>query len=132
MQITIYSPDRHFIYDGTTPDRSGVGGGLTARIRIAAALARRGHQVTVICNCPAENLYRGVRYLPLDAVRPIQCDALVMHSSGGGLDLTPILSIPVKARARVVAISGVDLPKGTEQIRPDAVYACSNFIRRQL
>jgi len=54
MQIAIYCPDRHFLYDGATPDRTGVGGGLTVRIRIAAALAARGHRVSVICNCARE------------------------------------------------------------------------------
>ncbi len=131
MQIAIYSPDRHFLYDGTTPDRTGVGGGLTARIRIAAALARRGHRVSLICNCPCESVYRGVRYIPLDTPR-IHADVLVMHSSGGGLDLTPILRVAVKARVRVIAISGTDLPKGSEELQPDAIYVCSNFIRTQV
>ncbi len=132
MRITIYSPDQHFLYDGTTPDGTGVGGGLTARIRIAGALARRGNRVSVICNCPGETEHRGVRYIPLGKAGRIDCDALVMHSSGGGLDLTPILSITVNALTRVIAISGTDLPKGTEELHPNAIYACSNFVRAQL
>jgi len=132
MQITIYSPDRHILYDGSMPDRVGVGGGLTARIRIAAALARRGHRVSVICNCPRECVGRGVHYIPLDAARRIECDALVMHSSGGGLDLTPLLAVPVEARVRVIVLSGTDLPKGSEELHPDAIYVCSNFIRTEM
>jgi hypothetical protein len=31
--------------------RSGIGGGITARVRLASALVRRGHAVTVVCNC---------------------------------------------------------------------------------
>jgi glycosyltransferase involved in cell wall biosynthesis len=132
MQIAIYSPDRHILYDGSTPDQKGVGGGLTARIRIAAALAGRGHRVSLICNCPRESVDRGVHYLPLDAVTRIECDALVMHSSGGGLDLTPLLKVPLKAPVRVVVLSGIDLPKGTEELQPDAIYVCSNFVRTQI
>ena len=70
MQIAIYCPDRHFLYDGATPDRTGVGGGLTVRIRIAAALAERGHRVSVICNCARETVHRGVHYQPLDERQP--------------------------------------------------------------
>ena len=38
MQIAIYCPDRHFLYDGKTPDQAGVGGGLTVRIRFREPL----------------------------------------------------------------------------------------------
>jgi hypothetical protein len=86
----------------------------------------------LICNCPRESVDRGVRYLPLDAAARIECDALVMHSSGGGLDLTPLLAVTVKAAVRVVVLSGVDLPKGTEELQPDAIYVCSNFVRTQI
>ena len=106
MQIVIYCPDRHFLYDGTTPDQAGVGGGLTARIRIAAALARRGHRVSVICNCPRETAHRGVLYQPLDSVSQIQTDVLMMHSSGGAFDLSGLLSIPVKAKKRLSSGQG--------------------------
>jgi glycosyltransferase involved in cell wall biosynthesis len=132
MQIAIYSPDRHILYDGTLPDQTGVGGGVTARIRIAAALARRGHRVSVICNCPRDTVHLGVRYIPLDAIRRIKCEALALHSSGGRLDLTSLLSIPVDARIRFVVLSGSDLPKGSEEVHPDAIYVCSNFIRTQI
>jgi glycosyltransferase involved in cell wall biosynthesis len=132
MQITIYCPDRHILYDGTTPDRVGVGGGLTARVRIAAALAARGHRVSLICNCPRESVHRGVRYVPLDKAGAIECEALVVHSSGGGLDITPLLNTPFKARVRVIVLSGTDLPHGIEEFAADALYVCSNFIRTEM
>src|SRR5262245_324778 len=110
MQLTIYCPDRHLQYDGTTPDRHGVGGGITARIRIAAALAARGNSVSVICNCAKPRTVEGVVYTPLNLAPKIQCDVLILHSSGGGLDLTPLRSIMVTARIRVVALSGTELP----------------------
>ena len=38
-RVTLYCPDRHVEYDaGRTPDQKG--GGVTARIRLAQALAR--------------------------------------------------------------------------------------------
>jgi glycosyltransferase involved in cell wall biosynthesis len=132
MRIVIYSPDRHITYDGGTPDRMGVGGGITSRIRIAAALARRGHRVSVVCNCLAEATHKGVRYIPLGSVRRIECDALALHSSGGALDLTPVSGLDVKARVRVVVLSGLDVPKGSEDLRPDSYYVCSNFVRQEI
>jgi len=132
MQIAIYSPDRHFLYDGSTPDRQGVGGGLTARVRIAAALAKRGHSVSVICNCPLRRRYDGVSYIPLDSVERIETDVLVAHSSGDKFDIDPLLALSVKARVKVVAISGIGLPKGTVEFAPDSVYACSNFVRKEV
>ncbi|MBV8903670.1 MAG: hypothetical protein JOZ22_08545, partial [Acidobacteriia bacterium] len=132
MRIAIYSPDRHIQYDGSTPDATGVGGGLTARVRIAASLARRGHAVSVICNCPDESVHSGVRYIPLDAVMAVECDALVMHSSGGAFDLTPVLALSIQARVRVVALSGIELPNGSQDVQPDGIYVCSNFARTRI
>ena len=51
-RVAIFCPDRHILYDGRTPDEVGVGGGITARVRMARALARRGHEVHMIVNCP--------------------------------------------------------------------------------
>jgi len=129
MQIAIYCPDRHFLYDGKTPDQSGVGGGLTVRIRIAAALARRGHRVSLVCNCAREIVHRGVLYQPLDKVSRIQADVLVMQSSGGALDLTPLLSAALDVKVRIFVLSGLDVAKSVHELNPDAVYVCSNFIR---
>jgi glycosyltransferase involved in cell wall biosynthesis len=132
MHITIYSPDRHFVYDGSTPDQKGVGGGLTARVRIAAALAKRGHRVSVICNCSGPSVHEGVQYLSLDSVERIETEALVVHSSGGAFDVTPLLSMPVKSQATVVVSSGIGLPNGTRELAPHAIYACSNFLRKEI
>jgi len=133
VQITFYCPDRHILYDGATPDRTGVGGGITVRIRIAAALARRGHAVRLICNCPSESLHDRVRYVPLDSAgKAIRCDALVMHSSGGAYDLSGLLTLGLEARVRVLMLSGPALPKGSLELAPDSCYACSNFLRPEL
>ena len=132
MQITIYSPDRHLIYDGSTPDSKGVGGGLTARVRIATALAARGHQVCVVCNCPVRRRYNGVSYIPLASVDRIAADVLIAHSSGDQFDISSLLTIPVTASVRVVVISGTGLPHGTAEFGPHSIYACSNFMRNEI
>jgi glycosyltransferase involved in cell wall biosynthesis len=132
MRIFFYCPDRHIRYDGASADRTGAGGGLTVRIRMSAALARRGHAVTVACNCPLPAVHNGVQYLPLDEVKSIHCDALVMHSSGGAHDMSALLSMPVEARVRIDAISGIGVAKGVAELAPDAFYVCSNFLRGEI
>jgi glycosyltransferase involved in cell wall biosynthesis len=132
MQIAIYCPDRHFLYDGKTPDQAGVGGGLTVRIRMAAALARRGHRVSVVCNCPREIVHRGVLYRPLDQADRIQADVLVMHSSGGDIDLTPLLSVALDTKVRIFLLSGPGVAKSVHALNPDAIYVCSNYIRTEM
>ena len=62
--VTIYCPDHHLVYDGRTADRQGIGGGVTARIRLSRALASLGHRVTMLVSCPREDTYNAVRYVP--------------------------------------------------------------------
>ncbi len=130
LRIVIVSPDRHLIYDGSTPDRTGVGGGVTVRIRVAAALARRGHSVSLIVNCPRRASFHGVRYLPLDQAERVEADVLVLHTTGGALDLRPALARILSARLRIVFVDGVDEPGGMSEAAPDLLYAPSNFIAR--
>src|SRR5262245_9221107 len=99
--VTIYCPDRHLTYDGRTADRQGVGGGVTARIRLARALASLGHRVTMLVNCPGEASHAGVRYIPWHGVTRIRTDVLILNTSGGALDLRSILAVDVEARLRV-------------------------------
>lgn len=129
MRITIYSPDRHVSYDGATTDKVGVGGGITARIRIARSLAGLGHEVTVVANTPRDKVFDGVRYIRLDDAKRIATDALIINSSGGALDLSPLLDLNVDARMRAVWVQGVDPPTALDQVGMDYLYAPSNFIR---
>jgi glycosyltransferase involved in cell wall biosynthesis len=129
FRIWIYCPDRHLKYDGTTPDGVGVGGGVTARIRVAEALAALGHEVRMACNCLTETSHAGVTYLPLDAVSKIDADVVVLHTSGGGLDLTPYLSVEAKAKLQILFLSGTEAPKGALDLKLDSVYVPSNFVR---
>jgi glycosyltransferase involved in cell wall biosynthesis len=129
MRIAIYSPDRHVSYDGATTDKVGVGGGITARIRIARSLAALGHDVTVVANTPRDKEFDGVHYIPLDDATRIAADALVINSSGGALDLAPLLDLDVDARMRAVWVQGVDPPKALDAVGMDYLFAPSNFIR---
>jgi glycosyltransferase involved in cell wall biosynthesis len=129
FRVAIYSPDRHVTYDGSTTDKIGVGGGITARIRIARSLAGLGHDVSVIANTPKDKTFDGVRYLPLDEVRRIACDVLVINSSGGALDVMPLLDLDVESRLRAVWVQGIDPPKGLDEVGMSYLYAPSNFIR---
>lgn len=107
----------------------GVGGGLTARVRLAAALARQGQQVTVVGNCPAERLIEGVWYRPFRDFRGCDADVLILNTTGGQLDLTPALNKAIPARLRIVWVQGVDAPKGLSEVGFDQLCAPSNFIR---
>ena len=130
MRVCLWCPDRHLTYDGTTADQVGVGGGVTARIRLAAALARLGHGMTVVCNCAKERVVDGVRYVPLDAGFSDEADVLVMTTSGGDIDLAPALQLSVTAPLRVVWVHGMRKPAALDEVPHDFVYAVSNFIRR--
>jgi glycosyltransferase involved in cell wall biosynthesis len=127
MRVLIFCPDQHLTYDGRTPERDGIGGGVTARIRLAEALASLGHEALIQGACPVSR-YRGVQYLSLQHTPPRQVDVLLVHSSGGALDVTEAASLPVNARRRFLFISGVSQPRGAELISWDALYAPSNFI----
>ena len=127
-RIVIYAPDRHIRYDARTPDRVGVGGGVTARIRVARSLVQAGHRVTMIANCPTARVFDGVAYVPLAAASKIESDVLVATTSGGDLDLRPLRELPVEARLRIAWVHGPWEPKGLKDLEWDFVYAPSNFL----
>ena len=128
-RVSIYCPDRHLPYDGATPDLQGVGGGITARVRLAAGLARRGHEVSVTCNTPRASVVDNVRYVPLAERRPIDTDVLILHTTGDKLDLRPVRDLLVTSRLRIVLINGTVAPRGLRDVGMDCLCACSNFIR---
>jgi len=127
-RVTIYCPDRHIVYDGRTPRQKGVGGGITARIRMAHALQRRGHRVTLVVNCPRRETYEGVEYVPLDEAASLVGDILILTTSGDRLDLTPALALRREAALTIVWVHGPARPGGMDEIGWDSCYAVSNFI----
>jgi len=128
--VVIYCPDTHILYDARLPDQRGVGGGLMARLRLAQALARQGHGVTVIAHVTRPHVHRGVTYLPLaQADRKRATDILILVSSGGALSLEPALDLPIKASLREVWIQGFVPLRGLDRLAFDFIIPCSNFIR---
>ena len=127
-QVVIYCPDRHIVYDGRTPYERGVGGGITARVRMARALARAGHQVAMVVNCPARKRIDGVEYMPLDEAGRLEGDVLIANTSGGTMSLRPLLDLEVEVALRVVWAHGTIKPVGLEETGFDCLYAVSNFV----
>ena len=127
-RVTIYCPDRHIAYDGRTPREVGVGGGITARIRMGHALQRRGHRVTMVVNCPRRETFEGVEYVPLDEATSLVGDVLILTTSGDQLDLSPALALRLEASLTVVWVHGPTKPIGMDDIQWDSCYAVSNFI----
>ena len=127
-RVTIFCPDRHIVYDGHTPRDSGVGGGITARIRMAHALQRRGHDVTLVVNCPRRERFDGVEYVPIDAMERLDGDILILTTSGDTLDLSPALALPRRAGLTIAWVHGPVKPGGFDEIDWDSNYAVSNFI----
>ncbi len=128
-RVVFYCPDRHIVYDGSTPYKVGVGGGVTSRVRMARALASQGQSVIVIANCKQRTEIDLVQYFPLDEILSIDADILIMNTSGGDFDLTPILELDVKTRLSILWASGIRPPNGIELLSYDFVYAKSNYLR---
>ena len=127
-KVAIYCPDQHLLYDLHTLDEKGVGGGVTARIRTAHALAAAGHEVTAYVNCPKDETIEGVHYVHYSRVEKIQTDIFIASTSGGDLDLSSLREKDVAARLRILMLHGKKLPNGTDPKSFDHVYALSNFI----
>lgn len=129
LDITIYCPDMHILYDASLPDQKGVGGGLLGRIRLAQSLARLGHGVTVIANVTHLHRKNGVDFYPLsEAVRKQTTDALILVSSGGDLSLLPAADLRLEAKWRSVWLQGVSFIKGLDILEWNEIIPCSNFI----
>lgn len=132
FRVVLYCPDRHLTYDGLTPEAVGVGGGVTARVRMARALARLGHQVTQIVNCPRRETIDGVEYVPLDGAGKIEADVVIFNTSGAALDLTPARALSISARLRIVWLHGTQSPRGMDALGADVHYAVSNFLAKRM
>ena len=131
--VILYCPDRHLSYDGATAERVGVGGGVTARLRLAHALAGQGCRVTVVANVPRREVYRKVSFVPLSEIaeaRRLEADVLILNSTGGDLDLSPVLELDPKVRLRMVWIGGEARVRGLEAVGYDFLVAPSNYVRR--
>ncbi|MCI0854994.1 MAG: glycosyltransferase family 4 protein [Chloroflexi bacterium] len=127
-RIVSYCPDTHIEYDGRTPYDVGVGGGITARVRMAKALSNLGHEVRMVVNCRKHEFIDGVEYIPLERFRKAEADVLIMNTSGGGIDLSPAAELDVRAALKIVWLHGTIEPEGLDCLEYDYAYAVSNFV----
>jgi glycosyltransferase involved in cell wall biosynthesis len=70
--IVIADDTRH--YNGRDLDVKPLGGTESSVIRLACALAQRGHAVTVLNHCRAPIEHQGVHWVPLSQPAPEACD----------------------------------------------------------
>jgi glycosyltransferase involved in cell wall biosynthesis len=128
--VTIFCPDSHVAYNRATLDKKGLGGGATARVRMAFALARQGHPVRLYINCLREGVECGVETHRFSALKQDRSEVFIASTSGGQLDLTCLKNIETGNALKILLVHGVTRPKGLEGFPFDYVYAPSNFIRR--
>lgn len=128
-QVVFYCPDQHIQYDVRTLDQRGVGGGVTSRIRMAHALARKGHEVYLYVNCAEEGMNDGVTYTHFSKYSRQDADIFIAGTSGDKLDLGSIQISRIKAGKKLLMIHGVDLPANVNTDEYDSVYLLSNFVR---
>lgn len=129
-EVLFYCPDRHISYDIRTLEKAGIGGGATARVRIAHALARRGHRVTLYINCRREGTFAGVRYWHFSSFDGEAADVFIATTSGGEMDLKDLHPSEVHSRIKILMLHGVDLPKSVQTADFDFLYLLSNFVRK--
>ena len=127
--VTIYCPDQHLTYNLHTLDDQGVGGGVTARVRIAHALADRGHTVTLYNNCPKAHTIEGVQYRSCQDFDQVKTDIFIASTSGDGLNLSRLSEVEVQARLSLLMVHGINPPQGVDLGDFDYFYALSNFVR---
>jgi glycosyltransferase involved in cell wall biosynthesis len=128
-KILLYCPDNHITYNLHTLDHIGVGGGITARLRMAHALANLGHKVTVFINCPQEEIIQGVSYHHYSHLEDSQTDIAIFSSSGGELNFKKISFQKISAQLKILMVHGDTFPGNISPNDIDFVYSLSNFVR---
>ena len=126
-KVIFLCPDTNFVFDGRTPDSTGLGGGKTAFVRLARALADLGHDVTVYANC-TPGVYDGVEYRHFDAIVAGACDVLVVMSTYAP-DLSALDLGRLNARLRIVWVQGRTPINGLDRVPYDWLYAVSDYIK---
>ena len=128
--FVFYCPDRHITYRGDTPETTGVGGGVTARIHLSRALARRGHDVEVVVNTPDTHEVDGARFIPLSEADSLTADIVVLNSSGGALSVEPASGLSITADHLILWVHGVSPIRGLQEFSFDEVIVPSRFVGR--
>ena len=73
--------DDGVVFDGKTLDGKASGGGETAFVRLAEALAAKGHAVTAAARGAGTLRHRGVDWVPLGTTLPGSADLFVANRS---------------------------------------------------
>jgi glycosyltransferase involved in cell wall biosynthesis len=130
--VIIYCPDTHVTYDRDVMDHKGIGGGATARVRAAYALADRGHQVRLFINCPKERTEFGVETRHFSKLEKDDSDIFIASTSGGQFDLSSLERINFNSRLKILLVHGIAPPNGLSSYLFDFVNSPSNFIREKV
>ena len=128
-KVVFYCPDQHITYNLNTLNKTGVGGGITSRVRIMHALANQGHEVTAYINCPKEEYLDGVSYKFFHQLKDIKTDVFIASSSGDKLDLSSISEINIIANLKILMVHGIDQPIGLNLDNFNFIYCLSNYVR---
>jgi glycosyltransferase involved in cell wall biosynthesis len=86
---SIVMADAGIPFDGAMAETGPLGGGETAFIALAEALAARGHRVEVLSPCPAPVVHKGVQWTPLDSGGPQSCDLYIGSRGHRVIGLVP-------------------------------------------
>ena len=130
--VTFYCPDHHIEYNLHTLDQMGVGGEITARTRIAHALATRGHNITMYVNCPREEKIQNIDFKHFSQMDDVNTDVFIASTSAGKLDLSGLDDVKIHTKIKILMMHGCDLPYNTTSRDYDFYYVPSNFIRVNL
>ena len=98
MRIALF--DDSIAFDGHMPASFALGGAEKAFASLAAALAARGHEVTVFNRCSHSMEIDGARWRTWDSLRPVETDALIAYRRPS------LLTQVRKAARRVLWLSG--------------------------
>jgi glycosyltransferase involved in cell wall biosynthesis len=83
----------------------------------------------MVVNCMERTVIDGVEYVPLSEVKELNGDIVIINTSGGDLDLTPVLKLSVVAKIKILWAHGFICPRGLEELDLDFVYSVSNHLR---
>jgi len=128
-KISLYCPDSHFLYDIRTLDQKGVGGGITARVRMAHALANLGHEVTLYLNCPQNRKIQGVHYINYSQCQVIDSDIFIASTSGGEFDLGGLQKLQINSKLKILLLHGILLPNNVNYQDFNYLYFPSIFVK---
>jgi len=77
MRMRIVLIDDSIAFDGTSSASRPLGGAEKAFAHLAAALAKRGHDVVAINRCESPSEQTGVSWVPFDMPRPPEADVMI-------------------------------------------------------